>query len=104
MTLSYTGMISQFRAHDSYELQLHHRLQRQGIGHKFLRVLEEVGIKLAVSKVMLTVFTSNEPAFRFYTKFGSIRPKLSLTVGMLSTQARRNHETSVLAESSSLTI
>jgi len=67
--------MSSLLVNHSYDLQLHPRLQRQGIGQQLMRVLEQLGIKLALSKAMLTVFTSNEAALKFYTKLGSIPPE-----------------------------
>lgn len=56
----------------SYELQLHSSLRRSGIGRQFMQVLELIGLKLGISKVMLTVFTANTSALAFYTTLGYI--------------------------------
>jgi N-alpha-acetyltransferase 40 len=64
----YLRPISKFN--HSYELQLHSSLRRCGIGRQFVHVLEQLGSKLRLSKVMLTVFSSNISALSFYTKLG----------------------------------
>ena len=54
----------------SYELQLDESVRRMGLGAQLIRILESLGQKLGVQKVMLTVFTVNLTATTFYTRQG----------------------------------
>lgn len=51
-----------------YEIHVHPSLQGQGLGGVLMQLAEELGVSLRVRKCMLTVFTSNERAIRFYER------------------------------------
>ena len=53
-----------------YEVHLSPSLRRNGIGQRLMQFVERVASKVGLEKVMLTVFTSNEVAERFYRKIG----------------------------------
>ncbi|CAL9730745.1 N-alpha-acetyltransferase 40 [Monosporozyma unispora] len=61
-----------------YEIQLLPELRGQGIGQKMMECLKDTSIKYnetksygdIITSVALTVFSSNEAAFRFYKKMG----------------------------------
>ncbi|KAL7462243.1 hypothetical protein ACHAXS_002631 [Conticribra weissflogii] len=51
-----------------YELQITPTLQKCGLGHRLMTVLELSSLQSKMSKVVLTVFKTNEPAMKFYLK------------------------------------
>jgi ribosomal protein S18 acetylase RimI-like enzyme len=51
-----------------YEIQIHSKVQKFGIGNKLLTILELVSQKLLMKKIILTVFKSNTAAMNFYIK------------------------------------
>lgn len=51
-----------------YEIQIHPRVQKFGIGNKLLTILELLSRKLQLKKIILTVFKSNMSAMNFYIK------------------------------------
>ncbi|KAI7894250.1 uncharacterized protein EV154DRAFT_536665 [Mucor mucedo] len=51
-----------------YEIQLMASARGRGLGEFLMHLLDRVGCHWKMDKVMLTVFKSNEGAFRFYTK------------------------------------
>ena len=53
-----------------YELHLARELRRCGLGARLVRATEEVGRRVGVEKLMLTVFRANENALAFYTRLG----------------------------------
>ena len=53
-----------------YELHLAEQLRRCGLGARLVRVTEEVGRRVGVGKLMLTVFRANETALAFYQRLG----------------------------------
>lgn len=53
-----------------YEVHLKEEYQRRGLGGQLMLLMERVGVSVAVKKGMLTVFTSNEAAIRFYNRIG----------------------------------
>ena len=53
-----------------YELHLAETLRGGGIGRHLMGLVEEIGRKVGVDKVMLTVFVVNERARQFYARLG----------------------------------
>jgi N-alpha-acetyltransferase 40 len=53
-----------------YEVHLSPALQGNGLGRWLMELLEEIGGRIGLKKVMLTVFKSNTIARRFYEKLG----------------------------------
>lgn len=53
-----------------YEIHLDPSLQGQGLGGQLMGSLEEIGRRIGLEKVMLTVFKANGSAVRFYEKLG----------------------------------
>ena len=53
-----------------YEIHLTQDLQGCGIGKRLMRIVEEVGHKIGLKKVMLTVFVCNRQALKFYERLG----------------------------------
>ena len=53
-----------------YEIHLSPSLRGQGVGGQVMRMVEEAARKGGVEKVMLTVFTKNQGASRFYEGLG----------------------------------
>lgn len=53
-----------------YEIHIHPSLQGQGIGRHLMSLFEETGRRIALEKGMLTVFTANGAATRFYENLG----------------------------------
>jgi ribosomal protein S18 acetylase RimI-like enzyme len=51
-----------------YEIQIDEKVRRQGLGKKLMAIAEEIGAKAEVSKVLLTVFKSNQAAMDFYKR------------------------------------
>lgn len=75
------GFLSFMLTHDStpsvpvlyvYEIHLSRALQGLGLGAHLMDVAEKIAEKVAVEKVMLTCFLSNEKAHRFYRKRGYV--------------------------------
>jgi ribosomal protein S18 acetylase RimI-like enzyme len=60
-----------------YEIHLHPSLQGQGVGGQLMAFVEEIGRRIGLEKVMLTVFMANEPAVRFYEKLGYVVDEFS---------------------------
>ncbi|KAI9656184.1 MAG: hypothetical protein M1821_004846 [Bathelium mastoideum] len=60
-----------------YEIHLSPQLRRHGVGKRLMHYAEAVAMKVGVEKVMLTVFTSNEVAERFYRKIGYVEDEYS---------------------------
>jgi len=57
---------------DSYELQLAPEAQGKGYGEKLMMQLEGFGRNVGLRKAMLTVFTENTGAIRFYRRIGYV--------------------------------
>ncbi|GAB1191694.1 acyl-CoA N-acyltransferase [Aspergillus pseudonomiae] len=53
-----------------YEIHLSSAAQGQGLGSQLMIRLANIGRRIGLEKVMLTVFRSNEKAVRFYYKLG----------------------------------
>jgi ribosomal protein S18 acetylase RimI-like enzyme len=53
-----------------YEIHVDSSLQGQGLGGQLMGFLEEIGRRIGLEKVMLTVFKANGSAVRFYEKLG----------------------------------
>lgn len=53
-----------------YELQLSKALRGLGIGSRLMFIMHELGKALCMKRAFLTVFTSNECAYKFYAKLG----------------------------------
>mmetsp|Transcript_114 Transcript_114/g.105 ORF Transcript_114/g.105 Transcript_114/m.105 type:complete len:208 (+) Transcript_114:413-1036(+) len=53
-----------------YELQIHIKYQKQGIGRFLMNILSHLCIQWKMKKIMLTVFKSNQEALLFYQKIG----------------------------------
>lgn len=53
-----------------YEIHLEERLRGRGLGAQLMGALEAIGRAVGVEKAMLTVFTSNVSARRFYQALG----------------------------------
>ena len=53
-----------------YEIHLAETLRGGGIGRHLMGMVEEIGRKVGVDKVMLTVFVANERARQFYERLG----------------------------------
>lgn len=51
-----------------YELQIAKEYQRKGLGSLLMKVIEQIGSKFKMNKVLLTSFGFNEIAMNFYTK------------------------------------
>jgi ribosomal protein S18 acetylase RimI-like enzyme len=51
-----------------YELQTARDYQRQGIGSLLMKIIEQIGSKFKMSKVLLTCFGYNQNAMDFYIK------------------------------------
>jgi ribosomal protein S18 acetylase RimI-like enzyme len=51
-----------------YEIQIDEKFRRQGLGKKLMGISEQIGAKAEVSKVLLTVFKSNQAAMEFYKR------------------------------------
>lgn len=67
------GWIGSFRCqltNISYELQLADAARNSGKGAQLMQVLETFGHNVGLKKAMLTVFSENEGAIRFYKKNG----------------------------------
>lgn len=58
-----------------YELQVIKKSRGRGVGSKLMEKFHSIGIEKGIAKGMLTCFTENGPALRFYSKIGySIDP------------------------------
>jgi GNAT superfamily N-acetyltransferase len=55
-----------------YEVQVDEAFQSKGIGNHLMLMLESIGKKANMYKVMLTVFTKNASALKFYKQRGYI--------------------------------
>jgi N-alpha-acetyltransferase 40 len=53
-----------------YEIHIHPSLQGQGIGRHLMSLFEETGRRIGLEKGMLTVFTANRAAVKFYEMLG----------------------------------
>ncbi|KAH8703296.1 acyl-CoA N-acyltransferase [Talaromyces proteolyticus] len=53
-----------------YEVHVNPALQGQGLGAQVMRLFEEIGSRIGLEKTMLTVFTANAAAVRFYERLG----------------------------------
>lgn len=53
-----------------YEIHLLPTHQGRGLGQKLMAIFEEIGCRIGLEKGMLTVFRSNQPAIRFYSRLG----------------------------------
>jgi predicted GNAT family acetyltransferase len=53
-----------------YELHLTEDVRGGGLGKQLMELVEDVGRKVGVEKVMLTVFVANVGAWKFYKKLG----------------------------------
>lgn len=53
-----------------YEIHIHPSLQGQGIGRHLMSLFEETGRRIGLEKGMLTVFTANSAARKFYERLG----------------------------------
>ncbi|QSL66958.1 hypothetical protein MERGE_001345 [Pneumocystis wakefieldiae] len=53
-----------------YEIQVLQAYRGFGIGYNLMKMIEDLGVKLGLQKVMLTVFNCNIPALGFYEKMG----------------------------------
>ncbi|WWD04996.1 hypothetical protein V865_003067 [Kwoniella europaea PYCC6329] len=62
-----------------YEVQLSSKCRGQGLGKKLLDILEDIGRKRGLDKVMLTCLKSNESALAFYTRQGYIPDEIDPT-------------------------
>ncbi|KAK6908064.1 hypothetical protein I203_102065 [Kwoniella mangroviensis CBS 8507] len=62
-----------------YEVQLSIKCRGQGLGKRLLDILEEIGRKRGLDKVILTCLKSNESALAFYTKQGYIPDEIDPT-------------------------
>ncbi|KAI8576089.1 hypothetical protein K450DRAFT_258402 [Umbelopsis ramanniana AG] len=51
-----------------YELQIEDSARGRGLGEYLVKLLEDIGKRWSMDKVMLTVFKVNTGAFKFYTK------------------------------------
>jgi len=51
-----------------YEVQLHHSVRRKGLGKFLMQILELMGVKSKMKKVVLTVFKHNTNAVHFFTQ------------------------------------
>ena len=49
-----------------YELQIQPNVQRRGLGRTIMSMLEQLARSMELSKIMLTVFKSNQGAMHFY--------------------------------------
>ncbi|KAL5463623.1 hypothetical protein EMCRGX_G032538 [Ephydatia muelleri] len=64
-----------------YEIQLESSVRRKGIGKFLLQILELIGHKTGMRKVMATVFKENTPSLDFFrTKMGYIEDNTSPNV------------------------
>lgn len=50
-----------------YELQISRNYTGMGIGRRLMAIMEVVALRTDMKKVMLTVFTANTAAYKFYT-------------------------------------
>lgn len=55
-----------------YEIHVQPELQGHGAGTTLMQMLELIGRNIGVQKLMLTVFTSNDGAVRFYERVGFV--------------------------------
>ena len=53
-----------------YELHIIQALRGKSLGRGLMNVMEEIGRRVGVAKAMLTVFASNDKAYKFYTALG----------------------------------
>lgn len=53
-----------------YEIHLSPAVQGQGLGNVLMSRFEEIGKRIGLEKAMLTVFTSNSVAQKFYDRLG----------------------------------
>lgn len=60
-----------------YELQVDAKYQKQGVGAILLDVLEKMGRKLGLTKVMATVFTHNTNSRAFFSRCGFVEDETS---------------------------
>ncbi|KAE8394662.1 GNAT family acetyltransferase Nat4 [Aspergillus alliaceus] len=60
-----------------YEIHLSPAAQGQGLGSQLMKRLTNIGRRIGLEKVMLTVFRSNEAAVRFYHKIGFTEDEFS---------------------------
>lgn len=83
---SVAGFLSFMLTHDSvpsapvlyiYEIHLEARLRGSGMGAHLMRVAENIARRVALEKVMLTCFLSNENALGFYRRRGYERDECS---------------------------
>jgi ribosomal protein S18 acetylase RimI-like enzyme len=51
-----------------YEIQIDEKFRRQGLGKKLMGISEQIAANAEVSKVLLTVFKSNQSAMEFYKR------------------------------------
>jgi ribosomal protein S18 acetylase RimI-like enzyme len=60
-----------------YEIHLDDRLRGQGLGGRMIKWVESQARLVKVTKVMLTVFTSNESARKLYERLGFVKDECS---------------------------
>ena len=52
------------------ELQLSIHVRGHGLGQRMMQIMESAGRSVGMQRSMLTVFKSNQEAFRFYKRIG----------------------------------
>ena len=66
-----------------YEIHLSPEAQGQGLGKQLMIRYEDIGRRIGLEKVMLTVFKSNPKAMRFYERLGYVVDEFSPPVRIL---------------------
>jgi GNAT superfamily N-acetyltransferase len=64
-----------------YELQVSSKYQHCGIGRRLMELTHEIARRAGLKKVMLTVFTANDAALRFYKNLGYVIDTISPSMG-----------------------
>jgi len=75
-----------------YEIQIHPKLQRNGIGKRLMNMMEIMAMKLKLRKVMLTVFKENQNAMKFY------KQKMKYEVDETSPTAEEEEDYEILSK------
>ena len=84
-----------------YEIHLFDRegYRRNGVGKKLMQLVETIGKRVGVVKSMLTVFTKNVRAERFYRSLGYSEDVISPTIKVLKNGKMRRPEYFILSKS-----
>ena len=94
-------MITYEDGHDviyCYEVHLAPQLRSKGVGSLLMRIVEQIGRKVAVEKSMLTVFKSNTNALKMYAHLGYVEDQFSPQPRKLRNGTVKDHSYSILSK------